>query len=187
MAIQTITYNDKSFINENSGVADINKVKDDDMNEIKTVVNNNATELTNLTIEVGTVNIITVKLPSVQSLSNGAIVPFSTVDNQVGSLLTLSSNQIVIGAGVSYVLVSGNFGVRYNASNSKAYGFNIRLNSSSVIQAEGQKSITEPMTISSGAMLLAVSENDVIDMEAVMGATADVSNLYTQLTVQVVK
>lgn len=47
MAIQTITYSNKSYINENAGVAATNKVQATDMNEIKTVVNNNATELTN--------------------------------------------------------------------------------------------------------------------------------------------
>ena len=47
MAVQTITYANKSYINQNSGVADTNKVNDTDMNEIKSVVNNNATELTN--------------------------------------------------------------------------------------------------------------------------------------------
>lgn len=40
-----ITYGDKTFINENVGVADINKVKDTDMNEIKSVVNDNYDEL----------------------------------------------------------------------------------------------------------------------------------------------
>lgn len=44
MAIQTITYPDKVALNENQSVADINKVTDDDMNEIKEVVNNNANE-----------------------------------------------------------------------------------------------------------------------------------------------
>ena len=44
MAVQTITYTDKVALNENQSVADINKVTDDDMNEIKSVVNNNANE-----------------------------------------------------------------------------------------------------------------------------------------------
>lgn len=34
-----ITYTDKSALYENSNIADINKVKDSDMNEIKKVVN----------------------------------------------------------------------------------------------------------------------------------------------------
>lgn len=45
MAVSTITYSNKSAINENADVADINKVKAEDMNEIKTAVNNNATIL----------------------------------------------------------------------------------------------------------------------------------------------
>lgn len=39
-----ITYENKVKINENAGVADINKVKADDMNEIKSVVNQNYQE-----------------------------------------------------------------------------------------------------------------------------------------------
>ena len=43
MAVQTITYGDKSFLNENANIPATNKVQDTDMNEIKSVVNNNAT------------------------------------------------------------------------------------------------------------------------------------------------
>lgn len=48
MAVQTITYGDKSYLNQNADIPATNKVQDTDMNEIKSVVNNNATELTNL-------------------------------------------------------------------------------------------------------------------------------------------
>ena len=44
MAIQTIQYQNKVALNTNPEIADINKVTDNDMNEIKAVVNNNATE-----------------------------------------------------------------------------------------------------------------------------------------------
>lgn len=47
MAVTTITYDDKVYINQNSNIPDINKVNDTDMNEIKQVVNNNAEELIN--------------------------------------------------------------------------------------------------------------------------------------------
>lgn len=43
-----ITYTDKVTMNENPNVADVNKVKASDMNEIKQVVNENAETLTNL-------------------------------------------------------------------------------------------------------------------------------------------
>jgi hypothetical protein len=61
MAIQNITYADKSYINLNSSVAATNKITDADMNEIKNVVNNNATEITNLTALINTTsyNLIT--------------------------------------------------------------------------------------------------------------------------------
>ena len=45
MAIQTITYGDKQYINQNADIPATNKVQDTDMNEIKSVVNNNATIL----------------------------------------------------------------------------------------------------------------------------------------------
>lgn len=48
MAVQTITYGDKSYLNENANIPTTNKVQDTDMNEIKSVVNNNANELTNI-------------------------------------------------------------------------------------------------------------------------------------------
>jgi hypothetical protein len=44
MAIQTITYQDKVALNQNPDIADINKCNASDLNEIKNVVNNNATE-----------------------------------------------------------------------------------------------------------------------------------------------
>lgn len=48
MAVQTITYDDKQYLNQNSDIADINKVNDTDMNEIKSVVNNNAQEVADI-------------------------------------------------------------------------------------------------------------------------------------------
>lgn len=41
-----ITYSNKVALNENASIADINKIKDADMNEIKTVVNSNYDEYT---------------------------------------------------------------------------------------------------------------------------------------------
>lgn len=55
MAVQTITYSDKSYINENASVAATNKVQATDMNEIKTVVNNNASELTTGLTEISNI------------------------------------------------------------------------------------------------------------------------------------
>lgn len=47
MATQTIQYQNKVALNENAEIADINKCNASDLNEIKSVVNNNANELNN--------------------------------------------------------------------------------------------------------------------------------------------
>ena len=66
MAIQTITYTDKVALNENPNVAEINKVTDDNMNEIKSVVNNNATETSTNTTNITT---NTTKITNLQTYS----------------------------------------------------------------------------------------------------------------------
>lgn len=59
MSINKITYTDKQQLNANSSIQDINKVKATDMNEIKSVVNDNADlqgDLSNLeTTEQGSI------------------------------------------------------------------------------------------------------------------------------------
>ena len=42
--MQVISYTDKSALNINGGIADVNKCNAADMNEIKSVVNDNASE-----------------------------------------------------------------------------------------------------------------------------------------------
>jgi hypothetical protein len=66
MAIQTITYDDKVALNENPSVAEINKVTDDNMNEIKSVVNNNASETSTNTTNITT---NTTKITNLQTYS----------------------------------------------------------------------------------------------------------------------
>lgn len=53
MAVQTITYGNKNYLNQNADIPATNKVQDTDMNEIKSVVNNNATETSNNTTNIG--------------------------------------------------------------------------------------------------------------------------------------
>lgn len=69
MAIQNITYGDKSFINENSQIADINKIKDTDMNEIKNVVNNNANELASVETGLANINLTNFVTPTLSKAS----------------------------------------------------------------------------------------------------------------------
>lgn len=51
MALQNITYSNKSTMNENASVPAVNKCQASDMNEIKTVVNNNANAIVDYVIE----------------------------------------------------------------------------------------------------------------------------------------
>jgi hypothetical protein len=52
MAVQTINYDDKQYLNQNADIPATNKVQDTDMNEIKSVVNNNAQETINITGQI---------------------------------------------------------------------------------------------------------------------------------------
>ena len=74
MAIQTITYDDKVALNENPSVADINKVTDDNMNEIKSVVNNNASETSTNTNDITSLkNLVPTILYDASTGSTGTI------------------------------------------------------------------------------------------------------------------
>lgn len=55
MAVQTITYEDKSYLNQNADIPATNKVQDTDMNEIKSVVNNNASETSSNTTNISNI------------------------------------------------------------------------------------------------------------------------------------
>lgn len=95
-------------INTNSNVADINKCNADDLNEIKSVVNTNATALDNLTTQVNDKNIMTITLANdytmAQSNTFYDITGFA-VESSVGNKLTFNNNRIYIGSGVSKVKV----------------------------------------------------------------------------------
>ena len=54
MALQNITYTNKATMNENASIPAINKCQASDMNEIKSVVNNNANALADYVKEQGT-------------------------------------------------------------------------------------------------------------------------------------
>lgn len=56
MAVTKIQYQNKVAIEDDPSVAEINKVTDTNMNEIKSVVNNNADILTAVETEVGDIS-----------------------------------------------------------------------------------------------------------------------------------
>lgn len=107
MAVQTITYTDKQYLNENSSIPDINKVKDTDMNMIKSVVNNNATELTNIgtysTSEVNTGMTWINNKPIYRKVFDFGYLPNNTTSE--------------ISSGLTNVVITQMYGVAANSSN----------------------------------------------------------------------
>lgn len=90
--MQTITYTNKSALNTNSGIADINKVNASDMNSIKSVVNANASECgnasslttTDKTSIVNAVNELNTGLGNKQNrISTGTSLPSTVVNGEI--------------------------------------------------------------------------------------------------------
>lgn len=98
-----ITYNDKSFLNQNSDIADENKVNDTDMNEIKNVVNTNDDTVINLVPQA-----ITLETNVTGSINATTKIALKSVRNQIGTQITAntSTNRIIIGSGVSHVMIT---------------------------------------------------------------------------------
>ena len=76
MAINEITYSNKQALNENPNVQDINKVKAVDMNEIKTIVNQNANLMGDLT------TLTTTSTDSIVNAINN-LVPSEIIDSSL--------------------------------------------------------------------------------------------------------
>lgn len=174
-----ITYDDK-VNTSTSTLPNINKFRDVDANEIKNVVNTNDDAYQ---LQVG--NIASLTLSENQNLTN-VIIPFDQITS-TSPLLTLSSNGIRIGAGISKVKVSGNVFI-YAASTSVAYNWaSIRKNgvdvTSSITSANGRYG-----SVVFAPKVIDVSEGDIISLykinstnDTVRGAT------NTWLTVEVVE
>lgn len=71
MAVQTISYQDKVALNQNSDIADINKCNASDLNEIKDVVNNNAMETATNTTNI--TNIINAEVYSTSEVKTNKV------------------------------------------------------------------------------------------------------------------
>lgn len=96
MAVQIITYGDKSYLNQNADIPATNKVQDTDMNEIKTVVNNNANETSNNTTNISNITgqiLWTNPSPS-SAISSATTITLSSSDYDV---LEVFYNQTING------------------------------------------------------------------------------------------
>lgn len=183
-----ITYNNKSYINQNPDIPNSNKITDDDMNEIKSVVNANYTEHKDKIDLIS--NCITATLSTTKTLSttNYEKLPIDT-DNTVGTLLTLDTvnNVVKIGAGITKVMVSANVLFSTGGTSSTRRGISIYKNSSQIIY-NSTKGDTTYTGCSIAPYILDVQENDTIGLYAInQGASGSViSATNTYLTVKVV-
>ena len=105
-----INYTDKVTLNENPNVADVNKVKADDLNEIKNVVNandDNVGDLADLkTTDVSSiVNAINELIGELGNnyikLSNGILIMWGTTD--VGNISASNEKEITINLPQNYI------------------------------------------------------------------------------------
>lgn len=92
MAIQTITYGDKQYLNQNADIPATNKVQDTDMNEIKSVVNNNALQITPTVLFENSSGSLSVTLSD--SASNYSFLYIETIGLQYTDYI--KSNSILI-------------------------------------------------------------------------------------------
>lgn len=132
MAITKITYSNKVNINANSSVADINKVNDSDMNQIKTVVNTNADNLGDVANLVGATNVVdALTNMNTYSTSNetmvGVWIDNKAIYRKTFYVATLPNNNYVnIAHGISNVDEIVNiFGIMRTPSNHTTVAFNM--------------------------------------------------------------
>lgn len=161
-----ITYADKSTMNSNPSVPAINKCQASDMNEIKSVVNDNYTELTNA---INDKNIICVGLSSNTNVSVGSTwthysIPINNTIVSIGSKLTLntSNHRVIVGNGVSNVKVSTFAGIRGIVN---AIEFNVRKNGTTIAStnfAVSNAGTFVPSSITN--MVVSVSNGDYFDV-----------------------
>lgn len=123
MAVQTITYGDKSYLNQNADIPATNKVQDIDMNEIKAVVNNNANilqgETTYSLSETDTGKIWIDGKPIYRKVINCGALPNNSIKNVTHNITNLSN--VIFANGISYSSTTGNyFPIPYSADSLQA-------------------------------------------------------------------
>lgn len=119
MAVQTLTYGDKQFLNQNADIPATNKVQDTDMNEIKSVVNNNATEASNNTTNISN---ITGKILWANPSPSSAISSATTI--------TLSSSDYDMLEVFYLQTTSSSGGTLYSSRFLKGYSTRMRIDTS---------------------------------------------------------
>lgn len=148
--MQTITYTDKSVLNENAGIPDTNKCKAADMNEIKTVVNANANEFDS-------------KKYCRLALNTNASIPANTYTQVIFNQTISSLNGVTLNSGGGMKFPSdgvANLNVRVRVGVDSTVNLAIKKNSESdyLVMANQTVKAYNIVTLSTN---LEVSANDV--------------------------
>lgn len=158
------------------------------MSGVEDEISNLNTLITNLQTQLNNKNIITAGLSADVTKSGTGDYNTATLvkQNGVGTKLTISNGDIVIGAGISKVLISGTLVLLCASTSNRAVrNFSIRVNNSNVTTVADQNSTGSWLTLTISEMLIDVSEGDVIDFQsyAQNGDIFKGGNQYTHITV----
>ena len=114
-----ITYDNKSYLNQNGSIPNVNKVNDTDMNEIKTVVNTNYDAMidelyykANDTFEVGSSGGTTYSIfPGFISVGTTTVLFSITTTKRLDNIntITINSLELVLRGGSGYLNSSSGF------------------------------------------------------------------------------
>lgn len=156
-----ITYADKVALNTNSQIADINKTTASDMNEIKSVVNENDTNVGDLS-DLNTIDKSSI-VNSINEINNKGI--YSTTEQAVGTwidgktvyrkvidlgALNIQSGNITIPSTPTDVIVNGWFIMKQNDSYYLQYtGISIlrKINDTTLYMVAGESFVCQQMYI----------------------------------------
>lgn len=143
MAIKTVTFDDKQNLNTNSEIARINKVIDDDINQLKDVANTNANN-------VGDMEQLDIPYDSIVGALNGIA---EIVTNSNGTAIKYSNGIMICSGFLAFnELNIVNFGSLYRTVSAKLNDFSVPFTELFSINY-GLKNLTN---ISDGASILQV-------------------------------
>ena len=150
--------------------------------------------------EINTVNgknMIMMQLTGAQSFSNAYTKLNLSAGTTIGTKLSVSSNQVLIGAGVNHIKVSGTFGYNYASAGmrylriTKNYNANNLDGTTIALQQKYENNTNHVGTIAITDIVIPVNEGDLIGMYVygLSGDSARQTNggtMQTNMTVEVV-
>lgn len=135
-------------------------------------------------------NVITCSRSSGTSYAGDATIAFNS-NTIIGNKLSYNStnNTVVIGNGVSKVLVSGQIYWNYNATNSNTYGALLLKGTSEIHRFQIYKTASSPISASGCPVMVDVQAGDEIKMTAINTASSaqPITGTKTFLTVEVME